>query len=95
MVELNFSNYGQLTLSTSALVDLIMCVCEKHQNVKLMIDSVCVNKEDKYLLMDKIVCDTSNHAYMLKKCQKCPGSKPLFDFLTNLTSDNQQIKFNQ
>jgi hypothetical protein len=72
-----------------------VCVCEKHQNVKLMIDSVCGSKEDKYLLMDKIVCDTSNHACMFKKCQKCPGSKPLFDFLTNLTSDKQQIKFNQ
>jgi hypothetical protein len=60
-----------------------------------MIDSVCGSKEDKYLLMDKIVCDTSNHACIFKKCQKCPGSKPLFDFLTNLTSDKQQIKFNQ
>jgi hypothetical protein len=34
-----------------------MCVCEKHQNVKLMVDALCNGKIEKYMFMDCIVCD--------------------------------------
>ncbi len=34
-----------------------VCVCEKHQNVKLMVDALFHGKIEKYMFMDYIVCD--------------------------------------
>lgn len=48
-----------------------VCVCERHENVKLMVDAISTNVE-KLLLMDKLVCDVSNSECMLTRCKNCP-----------------------
>jgi hypothetical protein len=49
-------------------------VCEYHQNVKLLLDSLPGPKLDHKSLMAKLVCDVSERNCMLRRCQKCPGS---------------------
>ncbi len=43
-----------------------VCVCEKHENVKLAIDSIIANSEEKYLMMDKLVCDVKKRCVHVK-----------------------------
>ena len=42
-----------------------VCVCEKHQNVKIMIDCLCKNMPIAHMFMDKLVCDIDNHNCMM------------------------------
>ena len=72
-----------------------VCVCEKHQNVHLMVDTICGSNKEKLLLMDKVVCDILNQECMLKRCPRCPGTEPLKTFLTNIVANIPVIKFNQ
>ena len=51
-----------------------VCVCEYHQNVKLLLDSLPGPKLDHKSLMAKLVCDVSERNCMLHRCEKCPGS---------------------
>ncbi|KZR96437.1 Cc8L18.2-like protein, partial [Daphnia magna] len=52
-------------------------VCEKHQNVHLMVDTIYGSNKEKLLLMDKVVCDISNQECMLKRCPRCPDRSML------------------
>lgn len=69
-----------------------VCVCEKHQNVKLMIDSI-LDHAEKYFLMNVIVCDVYNYVCMMNRCENCPGTQPLRDFLNSQIGDRQFVKF--
>ncbi len=46
-----------------------VCVCEEHENVKLLIEAIS-HDCGKLLLMNKIVCDVSNPECMLNRCDK-------------------------
>ena len=69
-----------------------VCVCEKHQNVKLMIDALCRGMIEKDLYMDKIVCDVKCDC-MLKRCKNCPGIESLRSLIVELIGDRTSIKY--
>jgi hypothetical protein len=71
------------------------CVCEKHENVKLMIDAISHDCE-KLLLMDKLVCDVSNPECMLNRCDKCLGNQQLMSHVEKIVTQHQgPVKFKQ
>ncbi len=71
-----------------------VCVCEKHQHLKLMIDTVCKKEVVAHMFIDKVVCDVGNHACMMKRCVSCPPSLVLrTDLLKHLNGLNS-ITFN-
>ena len=64
-----------------------VCVCEIHQNVKLLVCAIpgqCTYKE----LMGKVVCNIDNRNCMLHLCDNCPGKEALSEYLLQLFSDN-------
>ena len=64
-----------------------VCVCQYHQNVKLLLAAIPQHNDYKDLLL-KIVCNTENHQCMLHLCENCPGKTALYDYLLGLFSDN-------
>lgn len=48
-----------------------VCVCEIHQNVKLMVEALPVSSDYKDL-MAKLVCSLDARDYMLHRCEQCP-----------------------
>lgn len=75
-----------------------VCVCTIHQNVKLMLAKL--GKECNYhQCIDKIVCSSENKDCMIHRCQHCPGTVLLEEYLTNqLVEDSDRddlISFNQ
>lgn len=57
-----------------------VCVCTKHQNVKLMLGAVDLER-NYHDLMEMIVCDRESKECMLHRCPSCPGIEPLQTFL--------------
>ena len=61
-----------------------------------MIDSICGNIEEKYHMMDKIVCDVKNSECMLRRCNNCSGSQNLRNHINSyLTPVPLIVKFQQ
>ena len=61
-----------------------VCVCQIHQNIKLMLAPIAAySKLDYHKLMDLVVCDTSSEECMIHRCPKCPGKPALFDHFIN------------
>ena len=57
-----------------------VCVCSIHQNAVLLVDAV--NWECSYKdLIEKVVCDSDNKICMMHRCESCPGSAALKEFL--------------
>ncbi|XP_048845329.1 uncharacterized protein LOC125716737 isoform X3 [Brienomyrus brachyistius] len=75
------------------------CVCQIHQNVKLM--TAALPGSDTYKdILEKMVCCTENRDCMLHLCDDCPGSDALDLYLTNLFKDSEydlddEISFQQ
>ncbi len=69
-----------------------VCVCETHQNIKLMLGATHA-KTEKYYLMNLIVCDVHNYECMLKRCVNCPGTNPLLEYLMTAIPNDSIIKF--
>jgi hypothetical protein len=69
-----------------------VCVCETHQNIKLMLEAIHA-KTEKYYLMNLIVCDVHNHEYMMSRCVDCPGTNPLLEYLLTTVQNDSIIKF--
>jgi hypothetical protein len=69
-LKIGFSKFVELrpkwcvTVSSSGSHNV--CVCEKHQNVKFMVDVI---SEDYHNLIDKSVCDSSSRNCMLQRCE--------------------------
>ena len=57
-----------------------VCVCELHQNVKLLVSHI-PELTDYKTLLSKVVCDATNRACMLRGCDNCPGSSALKEYL--------------
>ena len=64
-----------------------VCVCEIHQNDKVMTHAVATNDTYKNLL-EKLVCDIDSRICMMKQCDKCPGIMKLRDYLTEVSHDD-------
>ena len=63
-----------------------VCVCTTHENTILLVDSL--NWEVTYKdLVNKVVCDPSNHECMIRHCTNCPGTIALHKFLEEELSD--------
>ena len=49
-----------------------VCVCEQHQNAKLLLTALPVHQDYKELL-NLMVCSVDDRQCMLRECDKCPG----------------------
>lgn len=84
-----------------------VCVCIKHQNVKLMLHSINLKKLTKNLkdyemesykdCFKKIVCSSESPYCYIGKCKFCPGTDNLIDTLRQLFEENNivEIKYKQ
>ena len=59
-----------------------VCVCCIHQNALLLTDAIDWDFTYKDL-MEKVVCDVDNRVCMMHRCESCPGSEALEEFLDN------------
>ena len=57
-----------------------VCVCTIHQNVKLMINAVKLDK-DQHELVDMLVCSRNFKECMIHRCINCPAQDLLEDYL--------------
>lgn len=71
-----------------------VCVCEYHQNVKLMLHALSI-QETASALMAMTVCSLENQDCMLNACSQCPGLAPLKNFLRNHTPECDEIRYKQ
>ena len=78
-VEIGFSSFCSIRQDHCAFCVPVtssgmhnVCVCEKHQNAKLMFGASPISMDHKDA-MSKIVCDLSNRQCMLLRCPSCPG----------------------
>jgi len=80
-----------------------VCVCEIHQNVKLLVSALHnvgiqnISYED---LMSTMVCNISSRNCMIHQCENCPGITNLINHLTELlkqanVDDDDEINFKQ
>ena len=63
-----------------------VCVCELHQNAKLLLTAIPSQIDYKNLL-EKLVCGTESRDCMLHRCSACPGTDNLHKFLLELFSE--------
>ena len=75
-----------------------VCVCQIHQNVKLL-THVLPSTDHKYLL-SLMVCDVGSRNCMLRSCENCPGVEFVRDhvaalFETAEIDSDDTVKFSQ
>lgn len=63
-----------------------VCLCEQHQNGKLLVVAIPQNKDYKEIL-SKMVCDIENKYCMMNICENCPGKNALKVYLEIIFSD--------
>ena len=73
-----------------------VCVCTIHQNAKLLVNAIktghCTYKD----LMGMIVCDCDSKTCMVHRCDKCPGTDSLREYLeTLLSEEHEEVAFQQ
>ena len=76
-----------------------VCVCEQHQNAKLLVAALPGPFNYKDLLAE-LVCDTTRRNCMLQYCSNCPGRQQLRNMLQKLLEENDiecedQVKYKQ
>ena len=71
-----------------------VCVCTIHQNAILLVDAAKTGKTYKDLIKI-IVCDCDSKTCMVHRCEKCPGTGPLRQFLETLLDENEEVTFQQ
>ena len=64
-----------------------LCVCQQHQNVKLLMAAIHDNCDYKGYLA-KLVCSVENRTCMMQSCDSCSGKTALKEYLTELFSTN-------
>ena len=60
-----------------------VCVCEHHQNVKLLTAAI-PGKQDYKNILSKLVCSLENRTCMLHLCELCPGKIVVQDYLAEV-----------
>ena len=71
-----------------------VCVCTIHQNAKLLINATKTGHTYKEL-MEMIVCDCDNRTCMVHRCDKCPGTDSLREYLETLLVEHEEVTFQQ
>ena len=71
-----------------------VCVCTYHQNAILLVDAIKTGHTYKDF-MEMIVCDCTSKMCMVHRCDKCPGTDPLRQYLETLLEEHDQITFQQ
>ena len=57
-----------------------VCVCTIHQNLKLMLDAISIDKS-YHELTDMIVCNRESKVCMIHRCASCPGIESVEAYL--------------
>ena len=71
-----------------------VCVCSAHQNVVLLVDAMDWDLTYKDLIK-KIVCNTESNKYIMHRCESCPGTATLKEFLDQDFNEHEDDeKFN-
>ena len=71
-----------------------VCVCSTHQNVVLLVDAMDWDLTYKDLIK-KIVCNTESNKCIMHRCESCPGTATLKEFLDQeLNEHEDDEKFN-
>ena len=71
-----------------------VCVCSTHQNVVLLVDAMDWDLTYKDLIK-KIVCNTESNKCIMHRCESCPGTATLKEFLDQeLNKREDDEKFN-
>lgn len=87
--EIGFSKFCELRprwcVNVNSAGSHNTCVCILHQNVKLMVQAASLPDDYKQLIA-LCVCGISNMECMLHRCEHCPGSPALENYL------NRQLK---
>ena len=65
-----------------------VCVCQYHQNVKLLVSVIPGNFEDKDILSE-VVCNIGLRKCMLHLCSDCPDKTNLNMYLTEHFINNE------
>ena len=83
-VNIGFSKFCALrpkwlVLTGSKIVHSV-CVCSVHQNVMLLVDAMDWDLTYKDLIK-KIVCNTDSNKCIMHRCESCPGTATLHEFL--------------
>ena len=92
IVKTGFSNFCELrpkwvkTVNHSVMHSV--CVCQYHQNTKLLVSVIPGNFEYKDIL-SKVVCNIDLRTCMLHLCSDCPGKTNLNKFLTENFINNE------
>jgi hypothetical protein len=86
-IEFTIYNTVQYSLPVTSRGMHSMCVCEHHQNIKLLMPAIPQHTEYTDLLK-KIVCSINSRVCMMQVCDKCPGKTALNEYLLQLYSDN-------
>ena len=89
--EISFSKFCELRPKWCVTVNSrgmhSVCVCQQHQNVKLLMAAIPDNCDYKEYLA-KLVCSIENRTCMMQSCDSCPGKTTLKEYLTELFSTN-------
>ena len=91
-VKIGFSKFSELrpkwvkTVNHSGIHSV--CLCQYHQNVKLLVSVIPGNFEYKDIL-SKVVCNIDLRKCMLHLCSYCPGKTNLNKFLTEHFINNE------
>lgn len=97
-VKIGFSKFCSLrpkwcvTVSSSGTHSV--CVCTIHQNAILLVDVAKTGKTYNDLTK-MIVCDCDSKTCTVHRCEKCPGTGPLRQFLETLLDENEEVTFQQ
>ena len=91
--KIGFSKFCQLRPKWCVTVDSTsgvhcVCVCEIHQNAKLL-HAAIPGKTDYKEFLSKFVCNTSNaDDFMLHSCDSCPNLNKVEKYLLNLFEES-------
>ena len=67
--------------------------CSVHQNVVLLVDAMDWDLTYKDLIK-KIVCNTESNKCIMHRCESCPGTATLKEFLDQELNEHEDEKFN-
>ena len=92
-MKISFSKFASLRpkwcISVGPKGTHSVCVCSIHQNVKLMLSAISLEKE-YHELLEMIVCNRDSKECMVHRCPSCPGVDNLIGFLRRKFSSNSE-----
>ena len=91
-VNIGFSKFWTLRPKRFVLAGSKMthsvCVCSAHQNVVLLVDAMDWDLTYKDLIK-KIVCNTESNKCIMHRCESCPGTATLKEFLDQELNEHE------